>query len=344
MSTVLSLEDELERVAQKCEHTKAMCSSYQLMKQYLNKNYYDWIQSNLPYFTDHGRGHIESVIHCASQLFSNVVRKKDDLSSFDMFLVLSSIIWHDAGMVSKRSGHQELLAHTMKDIRELAFSHPSAFRLVDSIVKSHTGNEGLQIPDQGYKYTFAPGKDYDVYPQALAGVLRFADEISENRTRVSLPLLRSGKVPEENLIFWHYAASISSSTIEPSRKRAVINFEIQSDVLFKRFPSKEFFDHCDINRSITLIEYIVCRVEKANNERIYCGRHFARYCDLRELVVRISVLDGDHKVPGYELYEISLGDGGLNIPLYPNVPVYESFFDSSPSWRLQALRGQFGDE
>lgn len=338
MPEISSLEQELNKRAQKCKFAAQMNRSYLLMKDHLETNYYGWIQANLPYFTDHGKHHIDSVIHTAGNLLGRTILKREEtFSSLDIFLTLSAIIWHDAGMVFRRSGHQLLLTQLMAKIRELAFPDPSVFRLVNDIVKAHTGDQGLSIPDPDYTCTYAPKATYTVFPRSLASILRFADEVSENRTRISPAVLPH--VPKGNQIFWQYAAAISSSVVDPARNRVVITFEPQASSLKQRYNCSEFATRRDAAGTISLLEYIVCRLEKVNNERVYCGRYLARYSDIRELVVRIAVFDGDTKVPGYDSLEFTVRDGGLTNDSYPLVPFFDNFFAANPTWNPAAVLG-----
>src|ERR1700722_2075096 len=94
-----SLEDELRNKARKDPDAEDFYARYTAMKAYLSRAYYPWIQVNCPYFTDHGLLHVLSVLQAASQLLGPQVtnKKGSELSTLDLFLVLSSILWHDVG-------------------------------------------------------------------------------------------------------------------------------------------------------------------------------------------------------------------------------------------------------
>src|SRR5436309_2883096 len=108
-----SLEVELKRRADAGEEDAAdLWGRYKSMKGYLTREYYPWIQANSPFLTDHGEQHIRSVIQAASSLLNKhlspeIEIQKRSLSSLDIFLVLSGILWHDVGNVYGRSGHAE---------------------------------------------------------------------------------------------------------------------------------------------------------------------------------------------------------------------------------------------
>ncbi len=330
MSSVITLESRLEERAKNEEDAATFWSQYSAMRDYLAREYYPWVQSRCPFYTDHGEGHVKSVIQAASALLENKLgSEKGELSSLDLFLLLSSIIWHDVGMVHGRVGHAREVTRMTESIKTIAFSNLDIYRIVTSIVQAHTGKAGIDIPSREEDCTTPDQRVCIVYPKALSALIRFADEISENRNRISQELLPS--VPEEQKIFWEYANCVSASRPDPSRERVVITLSIQQDKAVQAFQCDEFLNSSDNVGEISLIEYIIRRIEKMNNERAYCAPYFGRYVWIGELVVRFRVFHGTTPLDEYNM-DTTFGDSH-----YAQIDIFDRFFQEHPDWRPEEL-------
>jgi len=327
----LSIEAELERRAGAGIDRDAsdFWSRYNVMKTHLSQEYYPWIQANCPYFTDHGIRHVESVGQAAGLLLDRFLNpRKNELSSLDLFLLLSGIIWHDVGMVYERSGHANKVAEISKTIKEM-FPGIPVQRHVEEISRAHSGEEGLDIPRPEDDYNTA-NKMYKIYPRALAAVVRLADEVSENHSRISRSLING--VPEGSKIYWEYANCIVASYPDPTRRRILVRIEIQHDKAKTRMECRDFLDRTGGEPQMPLIEYVLCRLEKMNNERAYCSRYITRYVDLRTVEARFTLLRGTERVPGYDELTVVFGDSGLDSGDYPKIKVVGGFFAANPAW------------
>jgi hypothetical protein len=178
------LVKELAIRSKNSKTAEAYYHRFQAMKNYLSLNYYPYIQANCPYFTDHGENHINGVIWSASQLLGKTIKQKNLFSDLDLYLLLTSIIWHDAGMVAKRKGHEIAVQTLLEKVAELAFQDVEEKRMVEEIIAAHTGIGGFLRMKPQILYSH-----FSVYPRALAAVLRLADEMSEDSSRIE-PQLR----------------------------------------------------------------------------------------------------------------------------------------------------------
>lgn len=340
MGATVTLEDELERRgtarASKDEVAKDLWPRYCSMKGYLDDAYYRFIQANCPWYTDHGARHIKSVIETASRLMSKQLgmNKGDgsDLSSLELFLTLSAILWHDVGNVVKRSGHAEQIPEMAEKIKGV-FPNVAIRRVVEEIARAHSGTAGLKIPRVDEDCALQH-RTIAVYPRSLAALVRFADEVSENQTRISTELLPH--VPPESKIFWEYANCITAAVPDIARERVVITFDIPADKIAAKFSCAEFPRRSDENGKISLIEYIVCRLEKMNNERAYC-LPYMRYGSIRNILARFTVLKDTWRLPSHDGMEITFGDSGINADGYPEIEIFEPFFQHRANWSPASL-------
>jgi hypothetical protein len=307
---------------------------FNVMKEYLDREYYPWVQAECPYYTDHGRVHIESVIQSASLLLSERLSQEKDihLSSLEIFIVLTAILWHDAGMVYGRSGHADQVVQIIDKIKEVCLSDVTICRIVTEIVKAHSGQDGLKIPKREEDCTGPSLGACTIYPKALAALIRFSDEISENRSRISGALLPN--VPEDQKIFWEYANCVTAARPDPARHRIVLSLEIPYDKAIKDYKCKHFKDLAGNSGKISLIEYIVRRIEKMNNERAYCAPHFNKYAWIGEICVRFKIINGMSNPDAFEIEKIfSDPDSAI-----PSIDIFERFFNENPEWRPDQLK------
>lgn len=331
-----TLEEELRARARKDPDAEDLWNRYTTMKSYLDREYYPWIQANCPFYTDHGDLHIRSVIHSASQLLDAHLKKtarQSELSSLDLFLVLAAILWHDVGNVYGRSGHAKKVAEMTREIKALGFPNPDIHRLVNEIAIAHGGENGLDTPREREDCSTSH-KSYSVYPLALAALVRFADEVSENQSRISHALLPS--VPAENRIYWEYASCIAASLPDAARQRVRVSVNIPIESATAVLPCKDYRDRFGTD-DLSLIEYVVCRFEKMNNERAYCSPRFSRYVSIREIEVLFTLTHNDARVDDYEEVVV-FGDGGLRQDSYPAIDVFGPFFSDHPKWKPDEIK------
>ena len=156
------------------------------------------------------------------------------------------------------------------------------------IAQAHAGRDGLTNARRETDCVVV--QTFTVYPRALAAIVRFADEISENRSRISLALMP--EVPPESQIYWQYANCITAVRPDPSRERVILSIEVPDGSAAERFLCpEELSNRVDGSKNISLIEYLILRLEKMNNELAYCEPEFhSRYANIREILVRLSIL------------------------------------------------------
>lgn len=337
MTTGLLLESKLKSLSDKDAKGGVYWASYVAMKDYLENNYFKWVQAECPYFTDHGRGHVESVIHAAGLLLEkrlNSSKSASGITTLDLFVLLSGIIWHDVGNVLGRSGHEKRIIELSQKISELGFPSPDIRRIVDEISRAHAGPDGLKIPQNEFDFQNA-GNTYTIYPKSLAAVLRFSDELSENRNRISQELLP--RLPPENRIYWEYANCISASKPEPARERVVITFTLDAEKVTKEYVCPNEYLSRGRKGKISLINYVICRLEKINRERAYCAQHLAKYVMMNQVEARFVLVNKDRRIPGFD-DDLILGDGGINAHNYPDIDIYEAFFALHKKWKPAELK------
>ena len=338
----INLESELEKtlldLSEDSDNASQFLDQYKQTKRHLQNEMYPWVQSNCNWFTDHGEQHISAVMNQASRLLENELRdfESGDLTELDIFILLTAILWHDVGMIVNRADHERISTEVADRFRDIAFPSTSIKATTDDIIKGHRNKAGLDIPQRDA--TFNIGNEiYKIYPKALAGILRFADEISETQERVSGDTWIQESVPEESEIFWRYAETIQGCHPHLNGKSVNLNIEVEYEKAVKMYPCPGSFEERENeDGEISLIEYIICRLEKLVNELAYCERYFNRYAEIREANVDITVRDDSNTII-QEANETLAATGLTTKGTYPDVNIYEDFFEEYSEWRPDQL-------
>lgn len=296
--------------------------------------FHTWVSTKYGNYTDHGRLHVEAVKYAAGKLLLN----PQGLSSLEIYLLLTAVIWHDIGMISGRAGHEKEVSDIISKVGDGLLSDPGYRRIVEEIIKAHSGKSGLEGPRWDEKLPTPSGGVQSVFPRALAAIVRFADEISENRSRINQ--VGRADVANDHRIYWEYANCIPVSDPEPNRERVMIKIEIDSDLIAERFICDDRHAQNAIadDGTISLIEYIICRLQKMNNERAYCKARFDRFSAIQEITARITIIKDHHRLPAYDDVSFSFGDSGLLAGSgYPDIKIFTEFFSSNPEWMPENL-------
>ncbi|WP_420181837.1 HD domain-containing protein [Haloarcula sp. KBTZ06] len=332
------LEQALISAAEDSENAAGFLEQYKQTKRYLENEMYPWVQSNCSWYTDHGEQHITAVMNQASRLLKNELRDLDegDLNELDLFILLTGILWHDVGMIIDRSEHERISTEVNSRFRDIAFPSTSIKATTDDIIKGHRHQAGLNIPKKSATFNIKGGV-YKIYPKSLAGILRFADEISETQERVSGDTWVRETVPEESEIFWRYAETIQGCHPHLNAKAINLNIEVSFERATEMYPCPgSFEERRNENGEISLIEYIICRLEKLVNELSYCERYFNRYAEIREANVEITIRDDSNNIIK-EINETLAAAGLTTKGNYPNINIYDEFFEEYSEWKPHQL-------
>ena len=155
--------------------------------------------------------------------------------------------------------------------------------------------------------------------------MRFADEVSENQTRISVPLLPN--VPDKSKMYSGNTRLHHGVLTRPREiaGRCYIRHPFRQGATRDSF-ARTSLDRVGDDGRISLIEYIVCRLEKMNNERVYCSPYM-HYGSIRSVVARFTILSGTRRLSSHDGTEIVLGEHRYRRRWFPQDPSFS--IDSS---------------
>ena len=237
-------------------------AQYEALRKHVNRVHRDVTSGAIAVdgglLTDHGPEHIEIVIDRASQL-SNT--RRCDLTQYEVFLLLAAVHLHDVGNIHGRKAHQ-LTAKNVADWLGSSIS-PDAIvrRTVIQIASAHTAGDSPEKDTIGK----LPPEQYilnqPVRPRLLAAILRFADELADDRSRASAYLHETNRVPYSSQVFHAFAYALHSVNINHASREIELHFEMQTDEATTKYGKQD--------SEVFLLDEILSRSVKLHLERKY---------------------------------------------------------------------------
>ena len=269
---------------------------YNTIKDYLVKNVYPLIGAatsakDSGIYTDHGPEHFDQVIRYASKLLG--LENGDEnitLNVYEIFLLLTSILLHDAGNIFGRDEHEKKPFEILLQMGPTITTDNIEKKIIANIAEVHGGRSATADKDTiGARFV----KEKETYlnthyqPKIIASVVRFADEICEDRTRAARFLL-DGDLPAKSEVFHEYANSITSVNVDKKDKSVQIQYDLLVDKTQKKFGKNE--------SQVYLIDEIFERLEKMNCEKIYCRRFAPEIIKIDSIKAVINILDDEYEL------------------------------------------------
>jgi hypothetical protein len=231
------------------------------------------------YLTDHGPDHIKTVITREGDL----IGCSCSLYPYEVFLLLVATQIHDVGNQDGRTDHEQ----RNREVLELCI--PSLAN--DAITRRHisliAAAHGGRTPDGRPKDTISALlpetklNGQSIRPQLLAALLRFADELSDDKNRAARIALYTGKLPAESEIYHSYANALHSVAIDSLGGSVSLSFEINEDIATRTFTKG--------NRQVYLLDEIFERTLKMHYERAYCVRFMRSVAPIEKINVTVEI-------------------------------------------------------
>jgi len=280
---------------------------YMATKSILKKYYYPFIKDVNPFYTDHGFNHIERIFErlfdllkphllTDDQVISPQGRKRinsdklsEKLNAYDLYLLMSSVLWHDVGNLYGRKEHEKNIYKLFDRAKNFLHDRNSA-DWIEKIGKAHSGAAAI---DANIERGQLNEGIFTYHPRFLAALLRFADELDEDKRRISE---RIDDIPDGSKAYWFFCRCNDSIKVEPEdedpkKSKIVIEGRIERKDLFDKF-GKETSDG-KIEEVIGIEEYVK-RVQKINNAMSYCSIYLKpyRFRTPDQIELRMRVCEG----------------------------------------------------
>jgi len=251
---------------------------YNTVKEYFCTHLYKDIAKTEPDLTDHGEEHIKNVLQNAYSLI-----KDDNLNGIELYVLCMSILIHDIGNLDGRVGHEKKLRlyFSKSNFANIDNDH---IKLISLIASKHGGKDCDAIGSGNLPINTTLDR-VSIRSQKIAAIVRFADELAEGKQRSSTILLETQKLTSNSEIYHEYAQILKP----PHIFKDTITLEFIIDLDKIKILLKE------------LLPEIFKRIEKLNNERIYCSH----YCKSIQNINKVTVSLKFYKDENFDEIEFS---------------------------------------
>jgi len=313
---MLPLEKVFEKLAADRSNfpvaTTDYCLQYKWLVQHLTSNIYRHIDAGLAvntpehgFYTAHDKEHFDDVILYAGELLGVKTGTEDiSLTPYELYVLLVAIRVHDVGNIYGRLEHEKRCFSVLKECGHVSGEDDTEKKIIGSIAEAHGGRTA-----NGDKDTIGvlPREEgigrHKLRSQLIASIVRFSDEICENRRRAATYLQEHGNLPKHSELFHQYAASITENTVDLVAHRINIRYTVNIKNTVRAFG-------CAIAGDKTesfIIDEIFERLEKMDRERRYCNRFSRDIFMIDAIRATINIVDDDcevlHQIQVPELFD-----------------------------------------
>lgn len=270
--------------------------TYYSQKLILLNHFYPHVEGKLPGYTNHGPKHIIRIMERYEKMLKNNILTLPDsqevpssvaLNFYETYLLLCATVWHDIGLLlgeEYRNVHNEKIQDILIKIQETLKNN----YFVDSVMEKYSMQIAKAHSGEGAIQKFIKRDDLDYYNEEinlrfLGAVLRLADELDEGVMRIDEKYYETMKesIPEDQHIYWEISRSIKRISMNPDDCKIEIHAEINRDDLFKIYRKKD--------KNVALIDELIFRVDKMNQERMYYMEFVRKHVDYNEILFDLTV-------------------------------------------------------
>lgn len=313
---ILPLEQLFQKIAQErpdeMPHMRNdYFTQYQQMLNVFRTQYYNKIDAGLAalsdapgFYTAHDAEHFDEVVVHAGHLLN--ITGTDSLSSvksllnpYELYLLLAAIRVHDVGNMYGRDKHEKKCFQILQEMGAGAGADAAEKKIISRIAQAHGGKTPLESKDTiGALEIVSENGHVSYRPRLLAGIVRIADEICENRRRAAGVLLENEKLPKHSEIYHRYASSITANRWRPTDRTLNLKFEVKlSDVERPWGCENRAPEGSPELKQVYLLDEIFSRLEKMDRERRYCNMYTREVFTIDNIRATIEIVnDDDHEI------------------------------------------------
>ncbi len=244
---------------------------------------------------DHGPGHIFAVEKCAFDITRD---KADYLSGYEIFFLLLSIHFHDVGNILGREEHEEKIMTIFETLGDKIPLGTVEKRLIIDIAQAHGGDIDGDRDTIGHLENETYINAIKIRPSLLAAILRYSDEIADDKNRASEFLLNVGAIPPDNQIFHQYSLSLEPPVIDGATLR--LEYNISEEHVKEKIKKNNSFEY--------LYDEILSRLQKGLCELEYCRKYSLDFIPVTCISVKVNVINSSKlKIILTKSFKIKLG-------------------------------------
>ncbi|SRR5258708_4700472 len=269
--------------------------------------------------TDHGPNHIKTVIRRAGELATAV---EAELTGYEAYLLILAIHFHDVGNLLGRDQHEKKILEVMSLLGEKIGTDNIEKRLIGTIARAHGG---FCEDDPGSKDTIGTVPNETEFrgvrcrQQLLAALVRFADEMAEEKSRANVPYLLLSEyaknnettpvlavnLPPESEVYQKVATLLYPPDIKADGSEIKITYEIVTPDLCRQFRKG--------TKQVYLFDEVQERIVKTHLEHEYFSQFTRRFRlrTIEQLTAEITICAGTNHVQPVETFRYTFRRQGF---------------------------------
>lgn len=277
---------------------------YSAIAEYLNNNVHPHVNAlamvhDGGYLTDHGPDHIKTVIRRATGL---VASDAFTLTPYEVYLFLVAAHLHDVGNCFGRKGHELKTEVIEERLGTLLGDDKVEQAAIRAIASAHGGSADVEGKDKDTIRRLPETEALlgeEIHPRMLAALLRFSDELADDRSRAARFALLSSQLPTTSEVYHKYAYALQSVLVRVPGDAVALHFEMTKEDACRTFGKGE--------AKVYLLDEIFERTLKMHQERMYCMRFLRPGVSIDKIGVTIKLYgpgySGDPDVIQYRIEE-----------------------------------------
>jgi len=256
------------------------------------------IKAKLPSHSDHGPEHIANVLDNVDSLLGGEPQKY--LTGVELYCLGLSILFHDAGNLYGREGHNKRISKIYDHCRSVSPEEQEKL-VVLRVAEAHTGI----TRDGNYDTLKELSPLYNLFARPvrlreIAAILRFADELAEGPQRTSRFMHEIHGYDASSLLFHQYA-KVTRVYIDRGNERIVLTYYFHLD-----FPGKT--EEEALHELEKLILFTYDRITKLDQERRYVAFYSELLAPFKRTSAEFNFFKHGELIDDLELGAIEISD------------------------------------
>lgn len=278
-------------------------------------------------YTDHGSDHFDEVVRYAGFLLGLPAIQEPGFTPYEIYLLLCAIRLHDAGNIEGREDHEKHVRRMIELYGGNIKLDQAEATLICQIAEAHGGKtlSGDKDTIGQLSTDDTPVAAITCRPRQVAALVRFADEICEHSSRAARHHVNRGTLPADNQLFHYYAISVVGAHYNSTRcfkLRLSINTKYLSDI-YSTPP-----DAAGVRGQKFLIDDVLDRISKLDQERRYCNQFLDPRLQTNELGIQIEIME-DRQVAKDMVVPTQVGCYKFHIPSKEGYPAVHDAWRST---------------
>lgn len=270
--TLLGIERSLRKA------NEEFFEKYSILKRDLFTKEYEFWATKFPGGNNHGPSHIKRDLENLDRLLGNNPIARGLITSYELFLAMMAVLYHDVGLLRGRKGHSDTSGDFLKQEDTNYIIDERDKEIIWAAVVSHSSVKDIEKESERFAKEEIVG-EHRARPRMVAALVRLADELDEDYRRAPSRVKGKIEIGTGSLFFWEFCERIQG--IRPDQQK----LEILISVQFKPEDLTRTVEQDGRKRSF--FRLFAEKLAKMNQERSYTSKFLPEGLRYRRIVVSV---------------------------------------------------------